>query len=437
MTLGNQFKYSFVPGKNWKLSLAELASFLEARNQVFKVIESTPAFFTVETHAAIDPSTIDQLGGFIKIAMVFSDLPTREVEDAFLKEDKEAKTLVKETVRSSNIADQILTTSSKKFVFGVSVYDGEGSFRRVERTLQRNLGSVLKKELRDKGKRSRFMGFPKERRPQLSHVEVLRKNLVENRAEILFCIGKETTTLSLTVAVHNPFEFQIRDVGKPVQRRIFSIPPRLARIMVNLAFCTPGKTLVDPFCGVGAILQEALLAKAKVVGVDANPWCVAASKQNLGWLEKKCALDAADYTVLQGDSRRLTSIIQQKIDCIATEPDLGPALRQTATTAYALKIISRLQPLFCQFLREAYAVLKPGGRLALVTPYIRTRSGKPVGMPIQDIAVEIGFKIVHPFGGLPFKDDKTHKDMVEIVSFVDIAERHKVGREIHVFEKKA
>ena len=94
--------------------------------------------------------------------------------------------------------------------------------------------------------------FPKiGRSAQLSHVEVLKKNLVENKAEILLCIGKEETWVAQTVAVHNPFEFQKRDVYKPIQRKIFGMPPRLARIMVNLSACTPGKVLLDPFCGVG------------------------------------------------------------------------------------------------------------------------------------------------------------------------------------------
>ena len=108
---------------------------------------------------------------------------------------------------------------------------------------------------------------------------MLKKNLVENKAEVLFCIGRTETWVATTVAVHNPFEFQKRDIYKPNQRKIFGMPPRLARIMVNLSSCTSGKTLLDPFCGVGTILQEALLEKANAVGLDVNPWCVKAVKR--------------------------------------------------------------------------------------------------------------------------------------------------------------
>ena len=101
------------------------------------------------------------------------------------------------------------------------------------------------------------------------------------------CIGKNETWVGTTVAVHNPFEFQKRDIYKPNQRTIFAMPPRLARIMVNLSACTPGKTLLDPFCGVGTVLLEALLANAKVVGVDTNSWCVKAADENLEWLTRE------------------------------------------------------------------------------------------------------------------------------------------------------
>jgi tRNA G10 N-methylase Trm11 len=281
------------------------------------------------------------------------------------------------------------------------------------------------------------MGFPKKRpQPQLTHVEVLRKGLVERKAEILFCIGKKQTTVSTTIAVHNPFEFQKRDIGRPVQRKIFAIPPRLARIMINLASCTPGKTLLDPFCGVGTILQEALLARAKVIGVDLNPWCVQATRENLAWLKKEYTLEEAEYTILQGDSRRLTNRIQQGLDCIATEPDLGPALRHIPTTPYATKIIDKLKPLYSDFLEEAHKILKRGGRLVLVTPYVKTRSGKPVTMSIEEKAMIVGFKRVYPFQReILAGDGVAHENLTKMASFVDVGEKHKIGREIHIFQK--
>jgi len=237
--------------------------------------------------------------------------------------------------------------------------------------------------------------------------------------------------------VHNPFEFQKRDIGKPNQRKIFAMPPRLARIMINLASCTSGKLLVDPFCGVGTILQEALLAKAKVVGLDINPWCVEAARENLEWLKKEYELRETEYRVLQGDARRLAPKIgQEAVDCVATELDLGPALRHVPTTPYAVKIIEKLEPLYYSFMEEAYKTLKKDGRLVLVTPYVKTRSGKPVTMPIEDKAANVGLKRVYPFQKEIFaKNIAAQLSLTETASLVDAEERHKIGREIHIFRK--
>jgi tRNA G10 N-methylase Trm11 len=437
MSIADQNTFVFISGKNWKLSLAELVSFFEARNCKFEVCESTKAFFIVSIDKSLSASAIADLGGTIKIGRVATNVATQTVEEAFLQNDKEAQAQVKMSLLSSGVADEMLETSSGKSVFGVSVYYTERSFHPVSKTMQRFLGSSLKNELRAHGRKSGFMGFPKKRQqPQLSHIEVLRKVLVERKAEVLFCIGKKQTAISTTVAVHNPFEFQKRDIGRPIQRKIFAIPPRLARIMINLASCTSGKFLLDPFCGVGTILQEALLARAKVIGMDLNPWCVKASKENLGWLKREYALEEAEYTVLQGDSRRLTNRIQQEVDCIATEPDLGPALRHIPTTAYGTKIIDKLKPLYHDFLEEAHKILKKGGRLVLVTPYVKTRSGKPVTMDIEEEAEIVGFKRVYPFHGEVFaRNLVAHENLTRMAFFVDVGEKHKIGREIHIFQK--
>jgi tRNA G10 N-methylase Trm11 len=432
-----QTTHVFIPGKNWKLSLAELVSFLEAREVKFEVCAFSKAFFATSIEKSAGALAIADLGGIIKIGEVTTNFATQIVEKAFLRKDKQAQAQIKNSITSNGLVDEMFEATSGKSVFGVSVYCAEGALRPVSKIIQRFVGSSIKRELAARGKKSRFIGFSKNReQPQLSHIEVLKKNLVENKAEILFCVGKEQIWLATTTAVHNPFEFQKRDIGKPNQRKIFAISPRLARIMVNLASCTSDKLLLDPFCGVGTILQEALLTKAKVVGVDINPWCAQATRENLEWLKREYALKEAEYTILQGDARRLTDKIEQEVDCIATEPDLGPALRHIPTTPYSTKIINKLEPLYYSFLEEAYRILKKEGRLVLVTPYIRARSGKPVTMCIEEKAVNIGFKRVCPFQKEVFaKDSRVQESLTEMASFVDAEKRHKIGREIHIFQK--
>jgi tRNA G10 N-methylase Trm11 len=331
-----------------------------------------------------------------------------------------------------------MAKSAEKMLFGISVYCAEKTLRPLSWVIQRFVGSAVKGELAGYGKKSKFMGFSKDRKfAQLSHVEVLKKNLVENKAEVLLCIGKEETWVATTVAVHNPFEFQKRDIYKPNQRKIFAMPPRIARIMVNLSSCTPEKVLLDPFCGVGTILQEALLARAKVVGVDVNPWCVKAANENLEWLKREYSLEGTEFRVLQGDVSRLAQKIgQETVDCIVTEPDLGPALRQVPTGPYALKIIQKLEPLSFGFVEEAHRVLKRDGRVVLVTPDINTRSGKSVTMPIGEKLENCGFKRVQPLTKEMFSENAMGVEgLISATSLVEVDERHKIGREIHIYEK--
>jgi tRNA G10 N-methylase Trm11 len=101
-----------------------------------------------------------------------------------------------------------------------------------------------------------------------------------------------------------------------------------------------------------------------------------------------------------------------------------------------VRIAEKLEPLYYGLLEEAYKVLKSGGRLVLVSPWIKTRSGTPVTMGIEEKAVELGFERVHPFKKEFFSGDAVvPENLVAMASLVDAEERHKIGREIHVFQK--
>lgn len=428
----------FISGKNWKLSLAELAFFLENSKATFQVSFFSKDFFVVKEEQDFGAKAVPNLGGTIKCGTVLASFPTEIVKEAFLDRSKEAQEKINDYVRTSGICEDMSKLSLGKVFFGVSVYCPEKQLRPYSGHIQRFIGSAIKTELASIERNSKFMGFAKDRKnAQLSHIEVLKKNLVEKKAEILFCIGKQETLITTTTAVHNPFEFQKRDIYKPRQRKIFGMPPRMARIMVNLSLCMPGKVLLDPFCGVGTVLQEALLSKAKVLGTDINPWCVKATIDNLLWLEKEYNLENAEFRIIQSDVGKLASKIGlETVDCIVSEPDLGPALRQVPTRPYAQKIIEKLEPLFYSFIEEAHKVLKPDGRLVLVTPYIMTRSGHPITMPIDEKAESVGFQKVSPFKKEIFSEGTGDQEsLLKLGSLIEVDERHKIGREIHIFKK--
>ena len=57
-------------------------------------------------------------------------------------------------------------------------------------------------------------------------------------------------------------------------------------------------------------------------------------------------------------------------------------------------------------------------------------------MDIEEKARDIGFQRVYPFKrGLFAEDVVVPENLMAMTSFVEAEERHKIGREIHVFQK--
>ncbi|MDO4741890.1 MAG: DNA methyltransferase [Candidatus Saccharibacteria bacterium] len=83
-----------------------------------------------------------------------------------------------------------------------------------------------------------------------------------------------------------------RDQARPSRdAKVGMLPPKLAQILINLCGELPeGARILDPFCGTGVVLQEALLMGYRAYGTDINERMVEYSKKNLEWLlsRKEC-----------------------------------------------------------------------------------------------------------------------------------------------------
>jgi len=67
-------------------------------------------------------------------------------------------------------------------------------------------------------------------------------------------------------------------------RRPVGLDPRLARAAANLARAPLGGRVVDPFVGTGALLAEAALLGARVVGIDRDPTMIRGALRNFAYL---------------------------------------------------------------------------------------------------------------------------------------------------------
>ena len=77
-----------------------------------------------------------------------------------------------------------------------------------------------------------------------------------------------------------------RDQARPARdAKVGMLPPKLAQVLINLCGLLPKESVVlDPFCGTGVVLQEALLMGYKVYGTDLSDRMVEYSERNLKWL---------------------------------------------------------------------------------------------------------------------------------------------------------
>jgi tRNA G10 N-methylase Trm11 len=374
--------YGFLLGKNPELSLAELSHYLKNRDIKFNIIKMSHNFCVAETN--INPSILSKdLGGTIKIG---------------------------EYYEYEKMIDEI--ASKEKPRFGLSVYPKS---KKTYDSIKNEIAANLKQT----GARYVFVSSKFHGNTELKHFEVLKKILKKEGIEIMvFCNGRKY--FFRTVAVHDPSQFKKRDVKRPVQRTIYSIPPRLAKILINLC-ARPGNKLLDPFCGIGTIMQEAMLMNIFPIGVDKNPRCIKGAETNLKWIEQIYKIDKG-FQLVEGDATKLSDYFEEEsIDCIATEPYLGPPLKSKPKKDKAERIINNLKNLYLEFLIEASKVLRQKGKMSIVFPNFMTIDGKEIKMNIEEIASSCGLKVLELVNGKK--------------SIIDADERQMTRREIALLQK--
>ncbi len=391
-------QFIFIHGKNHELSIAELMSLTgkspEEANAEFSVFDILEA-----------RDLMDRLGGTLKIAQVLSILDTGASQD------------IVERAIERHFPEFMRGVMGRRLLFGASFYGGEGNREFVEHK--------IKQLAKTEGMK---VSAAHTKNRQLTHTEVLQKKVLRNGFEILNCMGRKHLYIAKTLAVHDPFEFRKRDLKKPVQRSIYAIPPRLARIMINLSGARKNDILMDPFCGVGTILSEATLMGMRIIGIDTKENCIGDTRKNLRWLENeyKIKIPELENVVRKEDARWLSSHFKaDSIDAIATEPYMGPPLKRRPDRIRAMNILDSLRQLYGHSLREMLVVLKPGRRICIVSPAFIVK-GKFYGLDIKEMAGRHGGRVVNPLGNSGI----THK-----LPMHDFEERHNTIREINVVEK--
>ncbi len=187
-----------------------------------------------------------------------------------------------------------------------------------------------------------------------------------------------------------------------------------AKMLPNLAahairvYTRPRDLVLDPMCGIGTTLVEAIRLGRNALGIEYEP-----QGARLAALNARCANQdpgAVTGTVLCGDARHLTSLVPAvfhgAVDLVVTSPPYGNSvhghLRSTRETGerglvkrdfrysrdpanLAHASTDRLLEAFTEILTQCRRVLRPGGTVVVTTRPWRER-GELIDLPSAVLA---------------------------------------------------
>lgn len=176
----------------------------------------------------------------------------------------------------------------------------------------------------------------------LSSVQVTGNKLLrEDRREIVLISEGRHWLMGRTVAVQNVEDYRERDFSIPAPNAHSGmLPPKLAQAMINCALggTHPGEaTVIDPFCGNGRVVTEALLMGADAYGSDIAADKVRDTRLNIPWIAKRYGLELAGSAAehaWQADATSakaadtMVGVTEGKRRFVVSEPYLGPPLRR-------------------------------------------------------------------------------------------------------------
>ena len=292
---------------------------------------------------------------------------------------------------------EAITFPERNFNFSLSLYCTPGDQEAEYEELSEELLSTLREFGLKKANLIRSRAGP-----ELYSERVVSRSAIDF---IAFPLGA-TSQWGVTVYVPETEGFKERSTERPYVTSGISLSSRLARLLVNISGVSKGQVLLDPFCGSGTILGEALLKGADCIGIDRNHGSVERTKDNLAWFlsqDKRGGQRPPSYSVVAGDATNLRkSIGDQMVDAIVSEPILMPRLSSPPTLEKARHLIKRASFIYSEALYEMSGVLKRGGRMVLVTPSLRTIEGKDVTLSFDDLK-EVGLRPFQPPGTLHYE----------------------------------
>lgn len=399
-----------VLGRQPALGLAELES-LYGANKVSAIGNGRAAVID------IDPCLLafDRLGGAMKFCKLLVEQPTTNW-----------KNLEKFLLDVSPAHSQTMPAGKMHLGLSQIGFDKEVSLKKLEAT-----GLNIKKAIRNAT--GRTVRLVPNKTAELNTAQVIHNRLTaSNGWELVLIKDGDKTVIAQTVKVQDIDAYARRDRERPKRdSKVGMLPPKLAQIIINLAvgqlpedtlqnICdipagqpVPrkyfNKTVLDPFCGTGVVLQEALLMGYDTYGTDIDQRMVQYSIANVqDWFIKTLHPDwSVNSTIAKGDATSHTWLDSEwdeatqdtswhpaKIDFVACETYLGRPFTQKPSPEVLQQTVSECNLIIRKFLQNISSQLHAGVRLCLAVPAWQTAPNRFKHLPLLDSLEEIGYNRV-------------------------------------------
>lgn len=358
----------FILGREPELSVAELESV--SRTWSARCVTISKDAAVLQHDQPLPETALDRLGGSLKQVTVIDRWPISTNLVATLIEQ------LTPDWASGYFSD------GGRIEFGMSVYGASNS----ERAAANRQGLRLKKELASVGRPVRYVIS---REPQLSAVMVTKNGLIKKGKEFVVVKNGQEIIVGITSAVQDYVSYGLRDFGRPAANaKSGMIPPKLAQMMLNIASVHDQTIVLDPFCGSGTILQEAvMLGVKKIFGTDISGQAIKDSQENLRWLFKTFPNLQADVEITSRDAQH----IHVAADAIVTEPYLGKPLRGHEPQPWLHQQAKELQTLYLRSFENWAQELHPGAQVVMIWPEF-VFPGENIVVDIEQAVTNLGFR---------------------------------------------
>lgn len=357
-------RHFFILGTNPVLSTAEIIALLDGRHftvtEMYKqalIVDELPGY-TLDAKALMA-----RLGGTIKIGKIITEemeMHPQPLEELMLKE----------------LSGRVMNEGNATFGFSVYSLESDKPANRAAQIAQRfrNVGMRIKRKMQEAGCSTRWVAASSG--PALTSVAVGKNLMLDYGAEFVILTKGETMMVGKTTVIQ-PFEdFSTVDYGRPERDMVQGmLPPKLARILINLIHVSreiTDVTLLDPFCGSGTILTEALqMGFKELFGSDKNPTAIASTEKNIAWVKEKglIKVETNDVKLIASDARDLGKHIKPgTLDAIVCELYLGPVRTGSETRGALQKRLDELTKLYYECLSAWKPLLKPDAPVVFAMP---------------------------------------------------------------------